>query len=683
MCSVFKLDLNKYSIEDVCRTCGRCDVITSASLVNIFASDSEAFLNILRQFNLWKLNISEDDSLPQKMCKQCVGKFTLVDNFRKQCENIQNAFKILLFEQRRLKSMKKIEKLPNVQPKLEQQFTADESQSFECFDEIPFEDGEFKSVQYFELEPHKPLDSNSECVKGKSSEEKQKPEMPTAAPIDGTSDLFYDDNNDDGAIEDDDWNTVSEDVVPKLERNDDDESSLDSDLLSSDDERKINRKSKVRPNQFKCEYCKNFCLENQEDLDNHVKEIHSTETPYTCSLCTKTFTNAKQRNCHFMVSHKWKSHECDVCHKMIKGGKPGLKNHKDNVHNKSDHECTICHKKFENISLSRFRYHLRWHDSSKLFSCKSCDKSFVTRYHLEEHERTHTDEKSFLCNICGLGLRCKQNLIWHMKTHTGERTYQCNQCNKAFPTPTALACHIKTHSNEKKHECEICNKLFKTKGSLKTHIGNVHKVDFNDGTPNSSPRYCCQLCPRNFIFERDLIKHLKTHEHRRHVCEVCGLSYLQSSHLKKHMDTVHLNIKPHVCSICGHAFPFEFNLKQHELTHKEKGFKCMMCDKAFTLHPSLVSHQRTHTGEKPYQCHICQKAFTNRGNLKSHVEKHLIEQKQNQTFTQIVLPVIPASAEIPQPSELNIFDINSSCDQTEQEDFSNQLINQCELESLK
>lgn len=676
MCSVFKLDLSKYNIEDVCRTCGRCDVITSASLVNIFTFDSsnEGKHNILRLFNLWKLNISEDDTLPQKMCKQCIGKFALVNNFRKQCLNVQNAFKFLLTEQRKTKSNQFFSKFEKentkVQLKVEQQLDNDDNLTiFESFDEIPFEDGDNKNVQFFELESHKLSGLNNKVVTIKEQPE----------PIVDTSDFLYDNDNDGF---DDDWNTTNECIALKQEQHDDRESSLDSDLLSSDDGQKLNQKNKVKVNKFKCEFCQNFCLENQEDLDNHVKEIHSTDSPYTCSLCTKTFTNAKQRNCHFMVSHKWKTHECDVCHKMIKGGKPGLKNHKDNVHNKSDHECTICHKKFINISLSRFRYHLRWHDSSKLFSCKSCEKSFVTRYHLEEHERTHTDEKSFLCSICGLGLRCKQNLIWHMKTHTGERTYQCNQCNKAFPTPTALACHIKTHSNEKKHECEICNKLFKTKGSLKTHIGNVHKVDFNDGTPNSSPRYCCQLCPRNFIFERDLIKHLKTHEHRRHVCEICGLSYLQSSHLKKHMDTVHLNIKPHVCSICGHAFPFEFNLKQHELTHKEKGFKCDVCDKAFTLESSLLSHMRVHTGEKPFQCHLCEKVFTNKGNLKSHVEKHLIEQKQNQTFTQIVLPVITASEEIPQSSELNLFNINVQRE-TEQQHFNNDIISQCELETLK
>ncbi|GAB1611211.1 hypothetical protein Ahia01_001408300 [Argonauta hians] len=47
-------------------------------------------------------------------------------------------------------------------------------------------------------------------------------------------------------------------------------------------------------------------------------------------------------------------------------------------------------------------------------------------------------------------------------------------------------------------------------------------------------------------------------------------------------------------------------------------YVCEFCDKSFLRHGHLVTHRRTHTGERPYRCDYCQRAFTQSSALYRH-----------------------------------------------------------------
>ena len=68
------------------------------------------------------------------------------------------------------------------------------------------------------------------------------------------------------------------------------------------------------------------------------------------------------------------------------------------------------------------------------------------------------------------------------------------------------------------------------------------------------------------------------------------------------------------------------NTTDHQRTHiSGKPYKCMYCDKSFSVKSGLIRHIRTHTGEKPYQCHECHKAFADNSTLIRHMYTHTLE----------------------------------------------------------
>lgn len=110
---------------------------------------------------------------------------------------------------------------------------------------------------------------------------------------------------------------------------------------------------------------------------------------------------------------------------------------------------------------------------------------------------------------------------------------------------------------------------------------------------------------------------------KRFACDQCGQLFTERSNRKKHVEAVHLKLRPHGCATCGAEFAAKVNLHKHILSVHDKArpFPCGTCGAAFGERNKRDKHTRTvHGGERPWACDACGHAFGQRSDLVRHAK---------------------------------------------------------------
>ena len=133
--------------------------------------------------------------------------------------------------------------------------------------------------------------------------------------------------------------------------------------------------------------------------------------------------------------------------------------------------------------------------------------------------------------------------------------------------------------------------------------------------------FTCEACNYKTVIKLEFKQHKKNFHNHKYTCQQCGLKMAHS--LKRHVDTVHNNIRSFSCGHCDYEAKSRFNLNRHvKNTHDQiKDFACGQCNFRTGDHPKLKRHvDDVHNDIRRFPCEHCDHKAKSRSNLDKHVK---------------------------------------------------------------
>ncbi|XP_075154422.1 matotopetli isoform X2 [Haematobia irritans] len=283
-----------------------------------------------------------------------------------------------------------------------------------------------------------------------------------------------------------------------------------------------------------------------------------------------------------------------------------------------------------------------------VLQCEFCDFVFSDVSDLFKHSSCHRPERPFECFSCDIYVKTAKAITnhWTECVYVREnirvykvsiqRYFVCNVCENKFESIDILLEHryttyhfyprLNKRTGILQMPCGYCDELFESVQDSLAHYEERHSKK-NKGEKDVSERvrlHLCDVCGKSYTQSSHLRQHLRFHEGvKPFACKESGCTrkFTIRADLNDHIRKCHTFERPYQCTTCGKRFLTGSVFYQHRLIHRrERRYECEECGKRFYRADALKNHQRIHSGEKPFGCHFCTKNFRQRGDREKHIK---------------------------------------------------------------
>lgn len=164
---------------------------------------------------------------------------------------------------------------------------------------------------------------------------------------------------------------------------------------------------------------------------------------------------------------------CKFCNKVLANINT-FKSHMQ-LHTGRRHVCETCGKGFS--GKAELLYHqAAVHKYGRMYACNQCDYKAPRKIDLVEHERIHTGERPFACEECGLTFRRQYHWRKHTLLHK-EKTVKCLQCPRMFYLKGDMMAHYNNvHDRIYVYACHVCGVTYAKTCTVRRHLTERHSI---------------------------------------------------------------------------------------------------------------------------------------------------------------------------------------------------------------
>ena len=228
-----------------------------------------------------------------------------------------------------------------------------------------------------------------------------------------------------------------------------------------------------------------------------------------------------------------------------------------------------------------------------------------------------------MCIHCGKSLTSVSQLRMHIRLYHNGGSLKWTKCDLSFSSEDQMTKKIQTKQNVDSQNvessifiCNICSKQLSSNYILNDHL-----------LKHGEPYLLCELCTFETASTRSLQRHMKkVHGEKKHACEYCAKTFYYKSSLDNHIASVHTKERRFQCEDCEYSAKTKPQFNRHRLQHSAPKYECKYCGKKIVSRSHYITHEKTHTGEKPYSCTECDyRCIQSYDMTKHYLKKHNME----------------------------------------------------------